>query len=462
VLDVPQPVTTSWTTTITGKLLDPNHNGIVGVVQYLDADKTQREVATDSNGGFSIVITGGSWVPGVSVGSTELRGSVLGQYAPGGFLPVSWTTDTNVAAAQDIQLVAPRLYTVTPLTGGTVRGAGKGNRPVGVHGTAPNAGAYWPTGSTSPAAVGQGFPGPLTTVRSMNALQEFVGESDTIAPIQGLMMDPTPHAFYASQGQMHDLGTLGGRTSQARDINLLHEVVGVAEDHTLVTRGFYWNPTLNALQMLQFNGEDVLPVAIGNNGTILGNWTQAVPTPAKWAPILGPTVLFNRLVLVPAQGAPTAIDQPNYFGDLQASALSIDGSKAVGSLTYAYDPPPPPPNMLPLGPLFAPQAAHRDPVSGQWFVYPVGQFWTQGVNPLVVLPTGASEALAVNSQGDAVGYRGTSAALWQNSQPNFFTDVNTLVANGSYARAFDISEDGVILVAGNDGSNAALLTPPSP
>jgi probable HAF family extracellular repeat protein len=79
------------------------------------------------------------------------------------------------------------------------------------------------------------------------------------------------HAFIHKDGVMTDLGTLGGRFSFAYDINDRGEIVGGAEDESLVMQVYvYANGTMRGLGTLVAN-QSAAATAINNRGQIVGD-----------------------------------------------------------------------------------------------------------------------------------------------------------------------------------------------
>lgn len=87
-------------------------------------------------------------------------------------------------------------------------------------------------------------------------------------------------------GILQEIGSLGGRSSLAFGINNLGQVAGLAEDATGQRSGYLWTPPGPMQSLGQISGYYCQPVAINNNGAILGvysTWDSATRTATQRA-----------------------------------------------------------------------------------------------------------------------------------------------------------------------------------
>jgi probable HAF family extracellular repeat protein len=98
----------------------------------------------------------------------------------------------------------------------------------------------------------------------INSSGQVVGYATNIAEL--------PRAFlYSGTGPMQDLGTLGGATSFARDINHLGHVIGTPALSDGTSHAFLWTGS-GPMQDLGIAG---IPTAINNSGQIVGSSSVA-------------------------------------------------------------------------------------------------------------------------------------------------------------------------------------------
>ena len=102
--------------------------------------------------------------------------------------------------------------------------------------------------------------GATSAAVDINDDGQVIGIADTA--------DGHSHAFLWD-GKMHDLGTLGGDTSRAQAINRLGQVVGNAETEEGTTHAFLWNGSMHDLNDLIDPSDPLEPfVTLANAGDI--------------------------------------------------------------------------------------------------------------------------------------------------------------------------------------------------
>jgi probable HAF family extracellular repeat protein len=139
--------------------------------------------------------------------------------------------------------------------------------------------AFFFDGNTSTQPAGLNPTGGQTVPLGLNDHDEIVGYRTVPGSPSPTSMDAIFHAFDYRDGQMSDLGTLGGATSQAYAINNQGQIVGASEVNALGTEhGFvYENGSLFDLNNLVAgaNGWVIERAdAINDGGEIVGYATQ--------------------------------------------------------------------------------------------------------------------------------------------------------------------------------------------
>ena len=146
-------------------------------------------------------------------------------------------------------------------------------------------------------ATGSGDGGFGSEVGGINNCGVVVGTRDaggstTATPPVVPLDAPTPRAFFYRNGQLFDVGTLGGDWSYGLGINNAGQIVGISD----TTAGpFHWEAFLYSNSKMQVIGGaqsvNFTPVAINDNGWITGTLAPPITeSPANGGDAADPTV----------------------------------------------------------------------------------------------------------------------------------------------------------------------------
>jgi probable HAF family extracellular repeat protein len=280
--------------------------------------------------------------------------------------------------------------------------------------------------------------GNQSFAQSVNNHGQAVGFALDLVPATDNMFEDYPFPFATrlratlwNNGVAIDLGTLGGPSAWATDINDNGQVIGqsfttaVSDgtwrhvgdfNYSRPTAGFIWeNGAITNLGSL--GGTGTLPTRINNHGQVIGFGTLAGDTayhPFFWER----GVLRDLGTFGGSYGNPNAINE---------------AGEVVGGAALA---------------------------SGYYRAF----LWKNGVMTNLGTLGQGSRALAINSKTQVVGGSwsnpsGNWAFLWENGGP--MVDLNALVPGGSpqLADALGINERGEILCAGQDYQGVYVLVP---
>ena len=320
---------------------------------------------------------------------------------------------------------------------------------------------------------------------SDNGLVDGTAQNGLIDPLTGL---PESRAVIWKDGQIVDLGTLGGNESFAIGINSLGQVVGGATNVVpdpfsgsgTQVRAFLWeNGVIQDLGTL--GGPDATAYVVNERGQVTGgSYTNSTPNPisdscGQNVPRFDPFVWENgKLIDLGTVGGACG------FGNALNNRGQVVGQSDLAGDVYFH------PFLWDQGALTDLGTFGGNYGNANWLndageivgygYYPGDQIfhavlWKNGVmTDLGTVPGDCcSDASYMNSQAQVVGTSGNSdfsvqrAFLWEDGGP--MIDLNTLIPSGSplfLERAFDINDRGEIIGYGllsNGDSRAFLLIP---
>ena len=176
--------------------------------------------------------------------------------------------------------------------------------------------------------LGAATPYPRTSATGINELGQVIGQG------HGDAKDFLDRAFLWENGVVTDLGTLGGETARAADINDQGQIVGNSATADSELHAFLWQA--GVMSDLQVPGLKSTGIDINEAGTVLGS---AGGSPFLWE---GGTITF----LPTLDGAAAGARQLNEAGQAVGSsrtgtgythAVLWDGG-AITDLGFAYQP----------------------------------------------------------------------------------------------------------------------------
>lgn len=135
----------------------------------------------------------------------------------------------------------------------------------------------------------------------------------TLLVASGTSQSRATHAFLWNAGRLTDLGTLGGATSIAYDLNDRGQVVGVADTAYGGRYAFVWSAE-TGMRQLDMLGLGAIPRAITNGGQIVGQKHPALRSGVNWVAFV---LAGSRLAeLDPLSGAISAAYDLNQAGQI--------------------------------------------------------------------------------------------------------------------------------------------------
>jgi len=316
---------------------------------------------------------------------------------------------------------------------------------------------------------------------SANGLIAGLSQNGLIDPLLGV---PESQAVLWNDGEIIDLGTLGGNESFANNVNNRGHVVGPAANAILdpysmfgwgtQTRAFLWkNGVMQDLGTL--GGPDAAAFLVNSRGQVAGQaYTNSTPNPVTGVPTTDP-FLWERGVM---RDLGTLGGTLSFTNGLNDRGQVVGQSNLLGDLVFhpfLWDRG----ALTDLGTLggdngFATVINEKGEVTGRADVPGSkahhGFLWTDGVMTDLgtVNGTPCSTGYAINQSGQIVGTSGICgnpgyAFLWENRGPA--VDLNLLVAPGSgleMTEAVGINDSGEISGIGTVSTgdvHAYLLIP---
>jgi probable HAF family extracellular repeat protein len=317
-----------------------------------------------------------------------------------------------------------------------------------------------------------------TNAQAVNARGEVVGVSENglIDPITGLIED---RAVLWKNGKVNDLGTLGGPHSVAFGINNRSQIVGlslndVPDPFSILdvlaygtangtqTRGFLWDRG-HMQDLGTLGGPDAFAQFINQRGQVTGaSFTNSTPNATTGIPTLDPFLWENGTMtdlgtLGGTNGSPSALNNTgqvigvsNLAGDQTSDPFLWEKGNLIDLATTTIGATVVTVNAInDAGEIVGAAAFANAPFDAY--------LWRKGVATDLGHLSGDcfSEAIAINSREEAVGYSTCDLApdlvdptLWKNGSP---IDLNTLIPASSSLHlviALAINERGEIAGVG--------------
>jgi probable HAF family extracellular repeat protein len=271
----------------------------------------------------------------------------------------------------------------------------------------------------------------------------------------------TQHAFLYSNGNMSDLGTLGGTSSIAYGVNDMGQVVGAAQDASGVSHAFLWsNGTMTDIGSLP-GATYSRATGINKNGQICG----ICSVNGHIRSFLYDNGTITDLGVLPGPGQTSFANAINNNG--QIAGYSYTAIQATDAVLWNGS------AMLDLGRMgfYSSQATDINDAGlvvgglsrtvggdSDAFVYSNGIMTDIGNLPggrdsyaLGVNNSGQVVGVAVNSHANATCFIYDGTTMW---------DLDTLLPSGFYIDSVaGINDKGQIITGNNGSTKARLLTP---
>jgi probable HAF family extracellular repeat protein len=300
-----------------------------------------------------------------------------------------------------------------------------------------------------PATVSVAHPETIRDIGTLGGLTSSAADINTSGQVVGRAQSPAgdEHAFVWADGTIADLGTLAGSTSAANEINAAGQVVGHAQTESGPSHAFLWEKGVMADLGTLPDHTDSAALGINATGQVVGysevgerRGTQRaflyseggmteLPTPGGSDSIAGAINASGQVA--GSAGRHAALWTNGVMTDL-GTLPNYDSSRSVGINASGE------------------VVGYAERYAGPFRQWSGAFLHTQGA--MIDLGTfgGRSQALGINNRGQVVGWSETErgiphAFVWENG---VMTDLNSLLPNGStwiLAEAHAINDSGQIV-----------------
>jgi probable HAF family extracellular repeat protein len=317
------------------------------------------------------------------------------------------------------------------------------------------------------ASAQAAMPYTVTDLGTLGGASSVAHDVNNAGQVVGYSIIPggSYHAFLWQDGTMRDLGTLGGEYSDAYAINDSGQVVGQTDGHAFVWQNGTMTPLGELPEVPSATPRLSEAVGINRYGQAVGKVTVTTSSPA-WDTFYIPVVWNNGV-------ATEIFPRSLVFGGIRFQATTgindhgdVVGARSSGGFLWRNG------VLTDLGPALGGTTNFNGPPSinnvGQVVGFSSGPYqaflWENGTTTALALLPGGDGTVArdINNQGQIVGTDVSHlAVLWEDG---VISDLNDLIPAGSswtLTHASAINDLGHIVGWGliNGNEHAFLLTP---